>query len=325
MSKQCEMKSTLVGESRHDVLRTFVVVMLLQPWSYLLAQQTSHVKVASAFLWPTSRETMAAANQTPRTQIDAFYQGIQKQTAGGSYSPGSIRLSQFRFTRLGKEKICLASTGGERFPWFLDVTCPSPGGFDVTTLQDERMGLLATDLLDLNGDGLDKVISSTFAVGYQGSSTPPLYWYTIYSFEDGLPHDVSWRFVDFYRAEVLDWGDRLERLVMPPLGSGSKENNYIEAQIIFTQLKYHRKILGETKAGLQEATRWAESSDARLQEMAISTLREINDPASISVLKKLTSSKYQGVCREAVTAIAAFDHRDVTGKELESECKAPST
>jgi hypothetical protein len=189
---------------------------------------------------------------------------------------------------------------------------------------DERMGLLATDLLDLDGDGFDEVISSEFAAGYQGASTPPLYWYTIYSFKDGLPHDVSRQFRGLYEVDVLGWGYKLERLIMPPLGSGSKENNYIEAQIIFTQLKYHRKILGEAKAGLQEATGWAESSEAGLQELAISTLREINDPASIAVLKKLTNSKFQGVCDAAVAAVAAFDHREVTGQELESKCKAPS-
>jgi hypothetical protein len=184
------------------------------------------------------------------------------------------------------------------------------------------MGLLVTDLLDLDGDGFDEVISSQFAAGYQGASTPPLYWYTIYSFKDGLPHDVSRQFRDFYQAQVVNWGYMLERLIMPPLGSDSKESKYVEAQIIFTRLEYNRKIVGESKAGLQEATDWADSPEANLQDLAVITLGEIKDPASIAVLKKLTTSKYQGVCREAVVALAKFEHREVTGQQLESTCKA---
>ncbi len=218
----------------------------------------------------------------------------------------------------------MAATFGSRFPWGLDIVCPVQGGFMLTALMDERMDLLVTDLLDLDGDGFDEVISSEFAAGYQGTSTPPLYWYTIYSFKDGLPHDVSRQFRGFYEVNVLGWGYRLERLIMPPLGSGSKRNDYIEAQIIFTQLKYHRKILGETKAGLQEATQWAGSPEAGLQMLAVSTLQEINDPASIAELEKLAKSKNQGTCYAAIGALGILQHREITGQELDSRCKAPT-
>jgi hypothetical protein len=231
-------------------------------------------------------------------------------------------MNEVRFAQLGREEICMAVTFGSRFPWGLDIICPEPGGFVVTRLLDERMGLLALDLVDLDGDGFDEVISSKFAAGYQGASTPPLYWYTIYSFRDGLPHDESKEFRDFYRVEVEYRANNLERMIMPPMGCDSKESRNLEAQIIFTRLKYQRKILGEGKAGLQEATGWAESSEANLQDLAVMTLREIDDPASIALIKKLTSSKYQGVCREAVSALAAIERRDVTGQELESKCKA---
>jgi hypothetical protein len=216
----------------------------------------------------------------------------------------------------------MAATFGDRFPWGLDVICPEPGGFVVTGLLDERMGLLASDLVDLDGDGFDEVISSEFATGYQGVSTPPLYWYTIYSFKNGLPQDVSGQFREFYRVEVEYWAHALERIVMPPVGCDSKESRNIEAQITFLRLKYQRRILGDSKAGLQEAASWAESSEVYLQQLALMTLREINDPASIAVIKKLAASKNQGVCREAVGALSAIEHRDVTGQELESKCKA---
>ena len=216
----------------------------------------------------------------------------------------------------------MAVTFGSRFPWGLDIVCPERGGFVVTGLTDERMGLLAADLIDLDGDGFAEVISSRFAAGYQGASTPPLYWYTIYSFKDGLPHDVSQEFPDFYRVEVDHWADKLERIIMPPVGSDSKESRNIEARIVFTRLKYQRNIHGDRKAGLQEAAGWAESSDPSLQELALMTVREINDPAAVEIVKKLTSSKYQGVCREAVGTLAGIEHREVTGQELESKCKA---
>lgn len=233
-------------------------------------------------------------------------------------------ISQFRFAQLGENEFCLAVTAGDRFPWFLSITCPRQDGFENTSLTDQRMGLLATDLLDLDGDGFHEVISSEFAAGYQGASTPPIYWYTIYSFKDGLPHDVSRQFQGFYEVNVLGCGYRIERLIMPPLGSGSRENNYIEAQIIFTRLKYHRKILGETKAGLQEATQWAASLEAGLQMLAVSALQEINDPGSIAELEKLAKSKNQGTCYAAIGALGILQHREITGQELDSKCKAPS-
>ena len=118
-------------------------------------------------------------------------------------------------------------------------------------------------------------------VGYQGTFTPPLYWYSIYSFQDGLPHDTSRQFREFYASEVLSWSRTLERMIVPPLGSGSTQNAYIEAQIVFARLKYRRVILGERKAGLQEAMGWADSSQPDLQQLAVQTLQEIADPDSI--------------------------------------------
>jgi len=324
MSTQYAPTSKLAVESPKFALRTLLIVVLLASCSNVFGQQVSHVRVRPAFPWPKTQDELASANRTPSPQLEAFLNGVWKAREGGSGPVESLRINEVRFAQLGREEICMAVTFGSRFPWGLDIVCPERGGFVVTGLLDERMGLLASDLVDLDGDGFDEVISSEFAAGYQGASTPPLYWYTIYSFKDGLPHDVSPQFRDFYTTEVLGWLDRLERLVLPPLGSGSERNDYLEAQIVFTRLRYQRKILGQHKAGLVEAREWAGSATADMQELAVLTLREINDPASLELLRKLATSKNQGVCRSAVGAIADFEHRDVTGQELESKCKAPA-
>jgi hypothetical protein len=322
MSKQYAMTSKLAVKSPNFALRTLPIVVLLASCANVFGQLTSHVRVTPSFPWPQSQDGLASANRTPRPQLQAFLQAVWKATAGGSGPVESLRINEVRFAQLGREEICMAVTFGSRFPWGLDIVCPERGEFVVTGLTDERMGLLAADLIDLDGDGFAEVISSRFAAGYQGASTPPLYWYTIYSFKDGLPHDVSQEFPDFYRVEVDHWADKLERIIMPPVGSDSKESRNIEARIVFTRLKYQRNIHGDRKAGLQEAAGWAESSDPSLQELALMTVREINDPAAVEIVKKLTSSKYQGVCREAVGTLAGIEHREVTGQELESKCKA---
>lgn len=298
--------------------------MLLQASPCLLAQHTARVTVTPSFHWPDSVRAVPAANRTGKALVEAFVNAVWKQRAEGSGQPGVPPISQFRFSRLGESEICLAVTSGQRYPWFLDVICPLQGAFEDTTLMDERMGPLVTDLLDLDGDGFDEVISSEFAAGYQGAFTPPIYWYTVYNFKDAIPHDVSPQFRDFYTNQVLGWLATLEKLVFPPLGSGSEQNDYIEAQIVFTRLKYERKILGQRKAGLAQAQEWADSPIANIQELAVMTLGEINDPASIEALRKLTASRYQGVCRSALGAIADFEHRHVTGQELESKCRAPA-
>ncbi len=322
MSTRSATTSPSVARGRRCVSLASLVLMLLHLPVCLYGQQAQHVTVTSSFRWPSTLGAVASSNRAGKAQIQEFFDTVRNALPGAGGHPGTVPISQFRFARLGEAEVCLVVTSGERFPWFLDVICPAEHGFTDTGLMDERMGLLATDLLDLDGDGLAEVISSRFAAGYQGAFSPPIYWYTIYSFKDGLPHDVSQQFRDFYYANVLAWGVTLERLIEPPLGSGSKETERLEAQIIFTRLKYQRKILGESKAGLQEASVWAESSDPSLQELALTTAREINDPASFALIKGLTASKYQGVCREAVGALAAIEHREVTGQELESRCKA---
>lgn len=301
-----------------------LVVILVQSSLCLLAQHTLRVAITPSFRWPESQAGIAAANQMPKPQVGTFMDLITKKAAGRLGYPSLPVISQFRFARLAKGEVCLAVTTGNRFPWFLDIICRVRGAFDDTSLMDERMGPLAADLLDLKGDGINEVVSSTYAAGYQGAFTPPIYWYTIYHFKDGLPHDVSSQYREFYQTALLDPLAMLERLVMPPLGSGSQKNAYIEAQIEFTRLKYQRKILSETKAGLGEAIAWAETPDSNLQELAVETLREINAPASIAELHRLTDSRYQGVCTSAMDAIAQFEHRQITGKEEYSRCKPPT-
>ncbi len=322
MSTQCATTSACAVKGHRRVLSAVLAVASICACPYTYGQETSRVNISPPFRWPTSMGSMVQANRTPRAQVEAFYKAIRTRAAGGAAAAGLIRLNQFRFALLGPGDVCLVTTGGEKLPWFLGVTCPAPGGFNDTTVMDERMGLLATDLLDLDGDGFDEVISSQFAGGYGGASAPPIYWYTIYSFKDGLPHDVSREFQDFYQAEVVEWGYRIGRLITPMSGGESRETALAEALITFTRLKYQRKILGQGKAGLSEALVWAGSSEADLQNLAVMTLRDINDPSSIAAIEKLAASKYQGVCREAVEALAGFQHREATGRELESRCKS---
>ena len=152
------IKSTHVAKQISRVGCVFLLFSLAEALP-LFAQKTTHTTVKPTFSWPTANEKMVVANQMPLRQIQSFLDEIWKQKSESGGATRFPTVGHFRFAPLGPGEFCLVVTAGDRFPWFLNVACPRPNGFDLTELMDQRMGLLATDLVDLDGDGFAEVIS----------------------------------------------------------------------------------------------------------------------------------------------------------------------
>jgi hypothetical protein len=284
------------------------------------AVETRRASVGPGFSWPASAGDIPTANKVSRSAVEAFVSAAEGWGAGERPDFGD-----FQFVQLEAGMPCLVAGWGGRNTSFNEVICPiQVGGFRISTLPAYAPWPLAWYAVDLNGDGQHEFISAETLNGYIVPGAPPVFWYEVYEFRDGAPHDVSARFRDFFRVALLGPLAELERFVTPPLGCDSKQSAEVRADIEFIQLKYHRRILGEKKAGLEQALLWARSPESDAQMLAVGTLREIDDPGSIQGLKQLTSSRYQGVCRSAVDALAELQHQDITGDQKYSKCKGPA-
>ena len=114
-----------------------------------------------------------------------------------------IHVAEFKFAPL--ERVRLSVVGSDRHPFFLvDRHYRSGGGgFRYTELESDGGIPFAMQAVDLDGDGVDELVTGIWPAGYLGATTPPIFWYTVWQFHDGVPEDASARFPDFYRSFVL--------------------------------------------------------------------------------------------------------------------------
>jgi hypothetical protein len=163
-------------------------VLLLLGAAPLAAIRTRRVQVRATFQWPQSVQAAYAANRLPSKEVFAFLASVLQWPAD-DLAP----LGEFRFAQLGPGEICLVALWGFRLGSELEVVCPATGGgYWDTSLGLESPGPLAWYVVDLDGNGIQEVISS------EALNLPvPTYWYDIYSFSDGQPENVSRRFPQF--------------------------------------------------------------------------------------------------------------------------------
>ena len=249
--------------------------------------ETHLVSGTAGFAWPQTQAAAVQANALRKEKVRSFLNSLRAQVP--AYLP--IRLGDFRFVLLERGRYyLLAFTGGERFYWYTAVVAPEGQGFRYSDTINNSALPLAMSAVDLDGDGIDELVTSEWPAGYQGALTPPIYWYTVWQFRNGVPHDASVQFPEFYRDFVLGQSAYLEEL-LGKLQSVDPESTRIPlAEIEYVRLKYQRAILGKKNAGLDQALAWAESKDATLSNMGIWSLADMPAPEAGQELQKLAAS-----------------------------------
>lgn len=253
------------------------------------------------FQWPKSAAAAYAANRLPQKRILGFLAAGLEWLANDMPSMGA-----FRFALLGPKEVCLVARWYHRDAAPQEVICPAAGGgYWDTTLSHDAPGPLAWSIVDLKGNGKHEVISSRVAAGAYAS--PPIFWYTIYSFSDGLPHDVSTSFPDFYKVAFLPQLSHMERVLYPPQMAHTQPPRWARYEglvLQFLRLKYRRKILGEKDAGLEQGLVWVKSPYIDVQGLGVETLGQIPGPASVAALRKLgEETRNSGVCVGVANAL----------------------
>ncbi len=248
---------------------------------------THLVRETAGFAWTQKQTSAIQDNTLPNETVQSFLNSLRAQVP--EYLP--IRLGGFRFVSLEKGGYYMvAITGGDRFYWNIDVVAPQGQGFQYSEMINNGGLPLTMSAVDLDGDGVDELVTSEWPAGYQGASTAYIYWYTVWQFRNGVPRNVSAHFAEFYRGFVLGQLSYVEKL-LSKLQSVDPESTLIPlAEIEYVRLKFQRVILGEKNAGLDQTLAWARSDNATLRIMGISSLAEIPAPEAEQELNKLARS-----------------------------------
>jgi hypothetical protein len=239
--------------------------------------------------WPGDLNAIPTANATAIGTIQTL--------VNGALAPAGIiaRVGAFRFAPLETVKrvdlIASIDTSGREMFNALVAVWPASGSYRYAILPSDAHGVLARDVVDLDGAGVHKIVAGTFPGGYQGVDTIPIPWYGVYTLKQGKWIEVSDRYPELYQAELVP---RLSLLVHVAEAGFAGDKAALELYRdcgLFIRFKYERMVMHNTGAGLERALSWADSSAPSIQVLAVKTLGEITDPRSISALRRLAGSQ----------------------------------
>lgn len=260
--------------------------------SVLVAQETHTVRVPAPFTWPNSARGAIRANDLPNTKVESFLRAIidayvpPASRIGGTYP----RTNHFRFAPLERGRFYLVALSGGRVESFVDVVAPVASGYRFTRIESESPLPLGMSFADPKGTGAADLITARWPAGYLGASTPPIFWYTVWRFHDGVPRDVSRDFPDLYERFLLPQVSYIAELLGKLQSTEPEAARVPLAEVEYIRLKYQRVILGKKDAGLEAAISWAKSGKVSLEVLGMSSLAEIPAQAAQEELLKLSRS-----------------------------------
>lgn len=290
-------------------------------------------KSASAgvpFVWPSTRAE-ASKPTIRREEVLRFLAGLDRDDP-----PNAIQ--SFRFVPLEKDKFYLVAdtdrSGNDLFGSLEIVRCE--GSACIACQQPTEAEDLDSDIVDMRGDGVFDVVTKQSA-GSRTLSTygMPPFIYSIRSVIDDKLVDVSSKYPDYFKSHVLPRIeadrkaiegmianiDRPQPLHLSDLDGNKRitpdeeENNRQAAlsnqklklraavELQYVQDDYHRRILGEKTAGLENALKWARSDDEGLREFGIKALEPIDSPAAAAELLRIANTKDSALAEDAHNAL----------------------
>jgi len=181
---------------------------------------------------------------------------------------------------------------------------------------------LVEQLIDPQGEGVYKVVTKHWVLGYEGFRTKPIFTYSIQRIKGGAKYspvtrnlvvgpdffDVTTEYADYYTAELLPKVEDAKKAVEGQYKS-NEDQAEAEAAVQFAYDDYRRRILHDTKAGFDNALKWIGSPYRGVQSLAIRTMEEIDDNAAAAKLKEWSQSKDKGIADQAAPALSRWVER----------------
>lgn len=289
------------------------------------------------FQWPSAWSDASSPTIRREDVLRLLVELHRDDPAGEIYA-----IRSFRFVPLEKDKFYLVAdadvSGRDFFGSLQIVRCERADcvvGNDTTEAAD-----MDSDLVDVNGDGVFEVITKERAGSYEGVGTLPIYRYFIRSLNSGELQDVSAKHPEYFEKHILPRMEANKQSVEAEIASldkpqplhvsdinGSKrltpeeEDNKRRAaaelqewkhkgtvELQYVQDDYHRRILGEKTAGLENALKWARSDETWLKEFGVGALEPIDSTTAAAELLRIANSKDFSLAEDARNALSRRAH-----------------
>jgi hypothetical protein len=297
----CAVFSVATGTAQ----TTAVLTAKVRPdfdWPYIAGSEGRASQVGGSSM--TDQSPIEAVPS--REQVEVFLSSVSRETAG----PDTIKVGQFRFVRLWQGRLTLlALTSGARELYYtMDVVDWNGRAAQVQFVHAEPPYDLATDVLDVDGDGNAEILTNTLALGYQGASTKPIAWRQVLKMQaDGTLEDVSYKNRRFYETTVIPKLDAAaaalpERYVGNELVEG-------QAAVQIVRFKYRRLLYQEREAGLDVAENWAHSANLDLRRASVVVLADIGSTKARAILTELSYSNDAVLAGSAKAALEQPERR----------------
>ncbi len=282
------------------------------------------------FAWPSTWADVSSLTIS-REEMLRFLTALDRNDP-----PDAIQ--SFRFVPLEKDKFYLVAdtdaSGNDLFGTLEIVRCEGAACIVCTQLTEAED--LDTDIVDMNGDGVFEVVTKQSADYHTRSDwgRPP-FVYSIRSVLNGKLVDITSKYPDYFKSHIFPRMeadrktieamianmDRPQPVHLSDLDgnkrlSSDEEQNGRQAalandrwklkatvELQYVQDDYHRRILGEKAAGLENALKWAKSDDEGLRAFGVKALEPIDSPTAASELLRIANSKDSSLAEDARNAL----------------------
>ena len=247
------------------------------------------------FAWPSTWADVSNLNLT-KTKVLRFLKDLDRDS-------GMLEAIQsFRFVPLEKDRFYLVAdvdaSGNGLFGTLEIVRCERAScivGRDLSVAED-----LETDLVDVDLDGAFEVITKE-SPGFRTLSTygSPPFVYAIKSLIRGELVDVSAKYSDYFKSHILARMEADRKAIEAEIANVDRSpavlsNQELKTELQYVQDDYHRRVLGERTAGLDNALKWARSNDEGLREFGVKALEPIDSSIAAAELLRIANTGQPG-------------------------------
>ena len=290
-----------------------VVPVLAQDGGSTFWKRERHLQFGPPFAWPQTLAPTAPGTEITHEQVFRLVKELFDNE-----TPPVYDIEQFRVAPLERGKIHMVvvvdETGRGFFNGLVAIHC-SGSSCSCDFTDSDWPNDLAEQIVDPEGEGVFKVVTKHWVLGYEGARTKPIFTYSIERIKTGTKlkafdevitgpdfFDVTPDYAEYYTAKLLPKIEQARKGVEEKYG---REEDRAEARAAaeFAYDDYRRRILHDPKAGFENAISWLESPYREVQTLGISSLEAIYDKPAEEKLQELTRSKDKDKAGEAERAL----------------------